>query len=162
MKFEIVINNNFESAFSLVNDRNIYGTFGLISNDLKKEFDVDQEVYFAELNWSKLTKDAFSKKITFEEITKFPFMRRDFSLLIDHEISFDLIKEIAFKTEKKILKHVTLFDVYEGENLPKDKKSYGINFTFQDKNRTLTDIQIDKVMDKLLKNFKQRFEVELR
>ena len=89
-------------------------------------------------------------------------MRRDYSLLIDNEISFDLIKEIAFKTEKRILKHVTLFDVYEGENLPKDKKSYGINFTFQDKNRTLTDIQIDKVMDKLLKNFKQRFEVELR
>ena len=162
LKFEVVINNNFESAFSLVNDRNIYGTFGLISNDLKKEFDVDQEVYFAELNWSKLTKDAFSKKITFEEITKFPFMRRDFSLLIDHEISFDLIKEIAFKTEKKILKNVTLFDVYEGGNLPRDKKSYGINFTFQDKNRTLTDLQIDKVMDKLLKNFKQRFEVELR
>ena len=162
LKFDVVINNNFETAFSLVNDRSIYGTFGLISDDLKKEFNVDQEVYFTELNWSKLSKDAFSKKITFEEIAKFPFMRRDYSLLIDNEISFDLIKEIAFKTEKRILKHVTLFDVYEGENLPKGKKSYGINFTFQDKNRTLTDIQIDKVMDKLLKNFKQRFELELR
>ena len=89
-------------------------------------------------------------------------MRRDFALLLDQEVKFESLQEIAFNTERKILNSVSLFDVYEGKNLPKGKKSYGINFTFQDKNRTLTDKQVDKVMQKLLKNFKDKFQVELR
>jgi phenylalanyl-tRNA synthetase beta chain len=114
------------------------------------------------LNWDKLTQNAFSKNIQFEEIAKFPFVRRDFALLVDQEVAFEELQMVAFKTERKILSAVTLFDVYEGKNLPKGKKSYGISFTFQDKNKTLTDKQVDKIMDKLLKNFKEGFQAELR
>ena len=129
---------------------------------MKKEFGIEQEVYLAELNWSQLTQDAFSKSIQFEEIAKFPQMSRDFALLLDQDVAFEALKELAFKTERKILNSVTLFDFYEGKNLPKGKKSYGINFTLQDKNKTLTDKQVDKVMEKLLKNFKESFKAELR
>ena len=162
LQFEITSNTHFETAFSLVYHRKTYGTFGLVSSNLKKEFGIEQEVYLAELNWSQLTQDAFSKSIQFEEIAKFPQMSRDFALLLDQDVAFEALKELAFKTERKILNSVTLFDFYEGKNLPKGKKSYGINFTFQDKNKTLTDKQVDKVMEKLLKNFKESFKAELR
>jgi len=162
LQFEIISNTHFETAFSLVYHRKTYGTFGLVSSNLKKEFGIEQEVYLAELNWSQLTQDAFSKSIQFEEIAKFPQMSRDFALLLDQDVAFEALKELAFKTERKILNSVTLFDFYEGKKLPKGKKSYGINFTFQDKNKTLTDKQVDKVMEKLLKNFKEGFKAELR
>lgn len=162
LQFEAVEDPRFEMVFSLVHHRKKYGIFGLIAAQLKNGFGIDQEVYTAELNWGLLCRDAFSKPILFEEVTKFPSMRRDFALLIDQEVSFEALQEIAFKTERKILKSVSLFDVYEGKNLPNRKKSYGINFTFLDKNKTLTDKQVDKVMEKLLKNFKNAFDVELR
>jgi phenylalanyl-tRNA synthetase beta chain len=82
--------------------------------------------------------------------------------MLDQDVAFKELQEIAFKIEQKILKCVTLFDVYEGKNIPEGKKSYGINFTFQDRNKTLTDKQVDKVMEKILKNFKKNFQVELR
>lgn len=162
LQFEAVEDPRFEMVFSLVHHRKKYGIFGLIAAQLKNGFGIDQEVYTAELNWGLLCRDAFSNPILFEEVTKFPSMRRDFALLIDQEVSFEALQEIAFKTERKILKSVSLFDVYEGKNLPNRKKSYGINFTFLDKNKTLTDKQVDKVMEKLLKNFKNAFDVELR
>jgi len=95
-------------------------------------------------------------------VAKFPLMRRDFALLIDKNVSFQSLKDTAYKTERKILQDVNLFDVYEGKNLPKDKKSYGISFTFQDKNKTLTDKQVERVMEQLLQNFKSQFGAELR
>jgi len=162
LQFEVVNSPHFEIAFSLMSNQKHYGIFGLISSELKNEFGIAQEVYLAELNWSELANNAFSKPILFEAIAKFPSMRRDFALLLDQEVTFQALQEIAYNTERKILKSVSLFDVYEGDKLPKGKKSYGINFTFQDKNRTLTDKQVDKVMEKLLKNFKENFQVELR
>jgi phenylalanyl-tRNA synthetase beta chain len=89
-------------------------------------------------------------------------MRRDFALLIDEEVTFEALKNTAQKTERKILKDIQLFDVYEGKNLPKCKKSYGISFVFQDQNKTLTDKQVDKVMEKLKQNFRWEFMAELR
>ena len=89
-------------------------------------------------------------------------MRRDFALLLDQEVSFEALKTIALNTERKILISVQLFDVYEGKNLPKGKKSYGISFTFQDKNKTLTDKQVDKIMEKLQQNFSKELKAELR
>jgi phenylalanyl-tRNA synthetase beta chain len=149
-------------AFALIHHKQVYGNFGLVAAELNNQFGIDQDVYVAELNWDKLTQNAFSKNIQFEEIAKFPFVRRDFALLVDQEVAFEELQMVAFKTEQKILSAVTLFDVYEGKNLPKGKKSYGISFTFQDKNKTLTDKQVDKIMDKLLKNFKEGFQAELR
>ena len=135
---------------------------GLISNELLKKFNIEQEVYCIELNWQQLAKDALSETIHYQEIAKFPTVSRDFALLVDQNVQFEDLQKLAFKTERKILKSVTLFDVFEGKSLAKGKKSYGINFNFQDQNKTLTDKQVDKVMEKLFQNFKKDFEAELR
>jgi phenylalanyl-tRNA synthetase beta chain len=161
-EFEALNSPQFDMAFALMYNEQVYGRFGLISAELNNRFGIDQDVYIAELNWDKLTQNSFSKNIQFEEVAKFPSVRRDFALLVGEEVTFNELEIVAFKTERKILTAVTLFDVYEGKNLPQGKKSYGINFTFQDKNKTLTDKQVDKIMDKLLKNFKEDFQAELR
>ena len=160
--FDETVASHFDLAFSLEINAKKYGHFGIVSSTLRNQFGIDQEVYFAELNWEELTKHAFSKPIIYEEVAKFPLMRRDFALLIDKNVSFQSLKDTAYKTERKILQDVNLFDVYEGKNLPKDKKSYGISFTFQDKNKTLTDKQVERVMEQLLQNFKSQFGAELR
>ena len=160
--FDKTVASHFDLAFSLEINAKKYGHFGIVSSTLRNQFGIDQEVYFAEMNWEELTKHAFSKPIIYEEVAKFPLMRRDFALLIDKNVSFQSLKDTAYKTERKILQDVNLFDVYEGKNLPKDKKSYGISFTFQDKNKTLTDKQVERVMEQLLQNFKSQFGAELR
>ena len=160
--FDETVASHFDLAFSLEINAKKYGHFVIVSSTLRNQFGIDQEVYFAELNWEELTKHAFSKPIIYEEVAKFPLMRRDFALLIDKNVSFQSLKDTAYKTERKILQDVNLFDVYEGKNLPKDKKSYGISFTFQDKNKTLTDKQVERVMEQLLQNFKSQFGAELR
>ena len=160
--FDETVASHFDLAFSLEINAKKYGHFGIVSSTLRNQFGIDQEVYFAELNWEELTKHAFSKPIIYEEVAKFPLMRRDFALLIDKNVSFQSLKDTAYKTERKILQDVNLFDVYEGKNLPKDKKSYWISFTFQDKNKTLTDKQVERVMEQLLQNFKSQFGAELR
>jgi len=114
------------------------------------------------LNWGDLIEKVYDQPLRFEEITKFPLVRRDFALLLDEVISFEALREMALKTDRKILKEVRLFDVYEGKNLEKGKKSYGLSFTFQDKNKTLTDKQVDKVMDKLKQNFEKEYGAQLR
>lgn len=162
VQFEGVENDIFELGFGMTYNKKSYGIMGLISNELLKKFNIEQEVYCIELNWQQLAKDALSETIHYEEIAKFPSVSRDFALLVDQNVQFEDLQKLAFKTERKILKSVTLFDVFEGKSLPKGKKSYGINFNFQDQNKTLTDKQVDKVMEKLLQNFKKDFEAELR
>lgn len=162
VQFEAVDNKLFDSGFVLRYNKKEYGVLGLISNALLSEFSIEQEVYCVELNWQQLTTDALSRTIQYEEIAKFPSVSRDFALLVAQEVQFEDLQKLAFKTEQKILKSVTLFDVFEGKSLPKGKKSYGINFNFQDRNKTLTDKQVDKVMDKLLQNFKKNFDATLR
>jgi phenylalanyl-tRNA synthetase beta chain len=100
--------------------------------------------------------------LTYEEVAKYPIVKRDFALLLDESISFEDLQKVALNTNKKILKEVRLFDVFEGKTLDKGKKSYGLSFTFQDKNKTLTDKQVDKVMKELQKNFEQEFDSKLR
>jgi len=162
VQFEGVENEIFEFGFAMTYNKKSYGIMGLISNELLKKFNIEQEVYCIELNWQQLAKDALSETIHYEEIAKFPSVSRDFALLVDQIVQFEDLQKLAFMTERKILKSVTLFDVFEGKSLPKGKKSYGINFNFQDQNKTLTDKQVDKVMEKLLQNFKKDFEAELR
>ena len=107
-------------------------------------------------------KTALRKPTYFKDLPKFPSIKRDFALLLNKEITFEEIEEISLKTERKILKSVELFDVYSGDKLPSGKKSYGVSFNFQDKNRTLTDKHVDKIMKKLEKNFVENFNAELR
>jgi phenylalanyl-tRNA synthetase beta chain len=152
----------FDIAFELIHRKNSYGYFGLISKKLKETYSVDEDVYIADLDWNKITEKAFLNPLKYEDVPRFPVMKRDFALLIDKEVSFESLENISYKTERKILKSVQLFDVFQDEKLPKEKKSYGITFTFQDQNKTLTDKHIDKIMEKLKGNFIKEFNAELR
>ena len=162
LQFESTKHDHFDQAFNLVYRKKSFGVMGLLSKKVVAHFEIDQEVYYAELDWQALLKKSFSEGVTFEEISKYPIMRRDFALLVDEATPFEELQKTALQTEQKILKEVHLFDVYQGKNLPKGKKSYGLSFSFQDNKKTLTDPQVDKVMEKLKTNFEKQFGAELR
>jgi phenylalanyl-tRNA synthetase beta chain len=138
------------------------GTLGIVNRQHCKAFDIDSEVYFAELSWTLLMKEAKKNKVSFREISRFPAVKRDLALLLDKHIQFEEIEKIANESEKKLLKEVSLFDVYEGKNLPSGKKSYAVSFYLQDEDRTLTDKQIDTIMKKLQTNLEQKLGAQLR
>src|SRR5690606_13678802 len=134
---------------------------GVVKKQVLKHFDIKQEVFFADFNWSAVIK-VVSAKIKFTEIAKFPEVRRDLALLVDQEVSFQNIYAIARQTEKSLLTDISLFAVYEGQNLPEGKKSYAVSFILQDNTTTLTDGQIDKIMDKIRQNLKTQTGAQLR
>ncbi|MEG1563265.1 MAG: phenylalanine--tRNA ligase subunit beta, partial [Bacteroides sp.] len=136
--------------------------FGVVAKKQLKAFDIDNEVYYADLNWNELMKAIRSVKVSYSEISKFPAVKRDLALLIDKSIQFAEIEKIAYETEKKLLKEVELFDVYEGKNLEEGKKSYAVSFLLQDETQTLTDKMIDKIMSKLVKNLEEKLQAKLR
>jgi phenylalanyl-tRNA synthetase beta chain len=136
--------------------------FGFVKNDVLQKFQINQDVLYAEMNFSLFANLVKKNNIRFKEIPKFPQVRRDFALLIDDHVSFDALKKIALDTEKNILNAVQLFDVYQGNNLPEGKKSYGVSFYFQDPKKTLTDKYVDKIMQKLQKQFESQVGAELR
>jgi phenylalanyl-tRNA synthetase beta chain len=136
--------------------------FGVVTKKLLKAFDIDNEVYYADLNWKELMKAIKSVKVSYTELSKFPAVKRDLALLIDRSVTFAEIEKIAYDTEKKLLKEVSLFDVYEGKNLDAGKKSYAVSFLLQDENQTLNDKTIDKVMSKLIKNLEDKLGARLR
>ena len=135
--------------------------FGIVKKSILKHFGIKQEVFYADFDWDTILK-KISTKIKYVEIPKYPEVRRDLALLIDKNITYDSIYNIARQTEKALLKDINLFDVYEGENLPEGKKSYALSFTIQDSSKTLTDVQIDKIMSKLQKNFETELGASLR
>lgn len=135
---------------------------GIVSKDILKIFDIKDEVFYADILWDEALALSADRSIKFDEISKFPEVSRDLALLVDKNISFGQIESIAFATEKRLLRRVTLFDVYEGKNLEEGKKSYAVNFILQDNNKTLTDSQIDSIMCKLQKNFEQQFDAKIR
>lgn len=137
--------------------------YGLIDKKILKQFDIDAPVYYAEINLPLLfAKSAKQNKVLFTELPKFPEVKRDLALMIDKNVTFAQIKNIAQKTEKKLLKRISLFDVYEGKNLPEGKKSYAVSFYLQDETKTLQDKQIEKIMEQLISNFKRELGAELR
>lgn len=140
----------------------LLATFGLVGKKIQKAFDIDNEVYYAEINWNELMKATKSVKVNFKELSKFPAVKRDLALLIDKNVQFAEIEKIAYETEKKLLKEVELFDVYEGKNLEAGKKSYAVSFLLQDENATLNDKQIDKIMSKLIANLESKLNAKLR
>lgn len=135
---------------------------GVLSKKVQKGADIDTTVYYAELNWTALMKVIRKQKVEFTEIPKFPTVSRDLALLIDKSVEFAQIEAIARQTEKKLLRKVELFDVYEGDKLPAGKKSYAVNFILQDTEKTMGDKQIDAIMQKLINNLKQKLGAELR
>ncbi len=136
--------------------------FGYVKNNILQKFNINQEVLFAEISFSVLADFVKNNNILYNEIPKFPQIRRDFALLLDDSVSFDALKKTALNTEKNILKAVKLFDVYEGNKLPKGKKSYGVSFYFQDPKKTLTDKYVDIIMKKLQNQFEKKFGAQLR
>jgi phenylalanyl-tRNA synthetase beta chain len=162
LEWQALPHPHFDEAFEISYRKKHLGVFGLISKKLIDSFGIDQEVYMADLNWGDLIELSYSEPLKYNEVSKFPLVRRDFALLIDDNVHFEVLKETALKTDRKILKEVRLFDVYQGKNLEKGKKSYGLSFTFQDNAKTLTDKQVDKVMDKLKQNFEKEFGAQLR
>jgi phenylalanyl-tRNA synthetase beta chain len=151
----------FAEGMALGFGEEILVEFGTIKKNITKYFDIKQEVLFADFNWNAVLK-LLSNRIKFQEIPKYPEVRRDLALLIDEKIAFDDIYKIARQSEKSLLKNIDLFDVYNGQNLPEGKKSYAVSFIIQDNTKTLTDEQIDKIMNKLQKNFETELGAVLR
>ena len=135
---------------------------GIIAKKLQKQFGLDAPVFYAELNWTALMKVIKKNEVLYTEVPKFPAVSRDLALLVDNSVEFAQIEQIARQTEKKLLKKVELFDVYEGDKLPAGKKSYAVNFILQDEEKTMGDKQIDAIMQKLIANIKKQLNAELR
>ncbi|MGN0035721.1 MAG: phenylalanine--tRNA ligase subunit beta [Bacteroidaceae bacterium] len=135
---------------------------GIVARKQLKRFDIDADVFYADLNWKELMKASRSAKVNFKELSKFPAVKRDLALLLDKQVPFADIEKIAFDTEKKLLREVTLFDVYEGKNLEAGKKSYAVSFLLQDETQTLNEKQIDKIMSKLIANLQAKLNAKLR
>lgn len=145
---------------SILNNKCV-ARLGVVSKQLLKKFDIDKQVFFAEIYWDVLLAN-YRQKVQYKELPQFPSVRRDLALLIDSKVQFEQIKKIAFSTEKKLLKQVSAFDVYEGKGIPAGKKSYAISFLLQDDQKTLTDGQIDNVMNRLIANYQKELGAELR
>ena len=143
-------------------NKKVVAELGIIRKKVTKNFDIDSEVFYADINWSELMRVVRNNKVGYAEISKYPAVKRDLALLIDKSVTFAQIEQIARETEKKLLKNVTLFDVYEGKNLEEGKKSYAVSFTLQDDTQTLNDKQIDKVMSRLMENYEKRLGAKQR
>ena len=161
-KVSPITNDVFSEGISLSKGKTKLVEFGIINKKILKHFGISQEVLYADFNWDNIIDMAQHNDIKFKGIPKYPEVRRDFALLLDHNVMFEDIEKIAMQTEKQLLKDVDLFDVYQGKNLPKGKKSYAVSFTIQDEHKTLTDKQIDKIMNKLQANFEKQLGAELR
>ena len=140
----------------------LLATFGILHKKLLKKAGIENEVYYADLNWKELMKAIKNNAVTYKELSKYPAVKRDLALLLDKNVPFADIEKIAYETDKKLLKSVELFDVYEGKNLEAGKKSYAVSFTLQDENATLNDKQIDKLMGKLVQNLENKLGAKLR
>ncbi len=137
-------------------------SFGAATNADRKQAGVDAAVFYADFDWALLLDTVRKNKIVNKDVPKYPAVRRDLSMLVDEQVTFGDLESIAFKTEKKLLKEVQIFDVYQGDKLPAGKKSYALNFTLQDEEQTLTDKQIDAIMQKIIANLAQTAKAEIR
>lgn len=156
-------NNIFGKALALkARSGKVLCEMGTVCHKLLKKMDIDQEVFYADINWDNVMRAIKKNEVLYHDISKFPSVSRDLALLIDKSVEFEQIEQIAHQTEKKLLKSVELFDVYEGKNLPEGKKSYAVNFILQDETKTLNDKQIEAIMTKLINNLKQKLGAELR
>ena len=135
---------------------------GIVALKILKHFDIEQPVFFADLNWQQLMKLIRSQKVTATDLPKYPAVSRDLALLLDKSVEFAQVEAIAYQTERKLLREVRLFDVYEGKNLPEGKKSYAVNFILQDETKTMGDKQIDAIMQRLIQNLTSQLKAELR
>ena len=163
LKQQAGANDIFAKSLALVdNNGTVVLEFGLVKKALTAAFDISAEVYFADINWTLLMKKTKKHSVNFTEISKFPAVSRDLALLVDKSVEFARIEQIAFAADRKFLKKVTLFDVYEGKNLEAGKKSYAVNFLLQDDTKTMNDKQTDAVMAKIIASLEKQIGAKLR
>ncbi len=164
IKFKITELNNpqFSYGLSFANKNKHLVNFGLVDKAICKKMDVNAEVFYADFNWDNVLSLVGKTKLEFTEIPKFPSVRRDLALLLDKKITYKELEELAYNTERKLLKAVNLFDIYEGDKLEVGKKSYALSFTLLDEEATLNDKQIDNVMQKLIKTYTEKLGATLR
>jgi phenylalanyl-tRNA synthetase beta chain len=148
----------------VIKDRNgkVCAEWGLVKKAITNQLGIQQPVYFAELNWTELMKKTKKQNVLYKELSKFPAVSRDLALLVDKNVEFAAIERAAYQAEKKLLKRVELFDVYEGKNLEPGKKSYAVNFTLQDEQKTMNDKQTDAIMQKIIKMLEKQVGAQLR
>ena len=162
IKNETLACDIFDEAITMTLNGTELVKAGVVSTKLTKAFDIKQEVYFAEIDFDRLVKAAKKHTVKAEELSKFPEVRRDLALLVDKTVTFEQLRDIALATEKKLLKSVTLFDVYEGDKLPEGKKSYALSFILEDKTQTLNDKMIERTMQNLQRQFETRIGAQIR
>ncbi len=151
-----------DTAQQLLLGKNYCGMYGQVNKAILSKFEIKETVYYAELEWHKLLHAVLSHQIKYQPVSKFPSVRRDLALLLDRSHPFKEIRRLARQVDNKLLKEVNLFDVYEGDKVGENKKSYGVSFTFQDHRKTLTDEQVDRIMEKLINTYKEELQAELR
>ncbi|MGB5654476.1 MAG: phenylalanine--tRNA ligase subunit beta, partial [Robiginitalea sp.] len=157
-----VADSRFSEGLELSDNGVSVATFGVVHPAMLKAFDISQPVLYADLNWDALLDRASKANFQYQEISKFPEVKRDFALLLDEQVSYRQLYDLSFKAERSLLKDIQLFDVYKGDKLPEGKKSYAVSFTLLNPEKTLTDKQIDAAMKRLQKNFEQELGAELR
>ena len=140
----------------------VFAEFGLVAKAITGKMDLSQDVYFADIHWTRLMKKVPQKTVNFKELAKFPAVKRDLALLLDKGVEFEQVRQLAEKCDKKLLKSVELFDVYEGKNLPAGKKSYAVSFILQDETKTMSDKAIDAIMQKIITTMQKQLGAELR
>jgi phenylalanyl-tRNA synthetase beta chain len=157
-----LLNDLFEDGYNISIAKKSIVDLGWIRKDVLKEFGIKNNVFYASFDWKLITDISIINKISAKPIPKTQFVRRDFSLLLNKSVTFSDIKALAKSVDKKLLKEVGLFDVYEGKSLPKGKKSYAVNFIFQDAEKTLKDNQVDGIMNSIRKKLEEELGAELR
>ncbi|REJ81666.1 MAG: phenylalanine--tRNA ligase subunit beta [Bacteroidetes bacterium] len=162
LKQEDVSDSRFSYGLQLKSGDEVVLSYGLVRKQILRNFDITNEVFFADINWDQLIRISGKIPVRVSELSKFPSVRRDLSMLINSNVSFSDITSVAGKTERKILKDVNLFDVYQGDKLEKNKKSYAVSFILQNDQQTLTDKEIDKVMEKLMTAFEKELGAQIR
>ena len=162
LRSESIDSDLYADAIALMQGNKRMAEMGVVSPALMRKFDLKQPVYFAEIDFELIVRSAKKQRIAVEELSKFPEVKRDLALLVDKNVTFSELRNIAFATEKKLLKRVTLFDVYEGDKLPEGKKSYALGFTLEDKSQTLNDKVIEKTMNNLQRQLETRAGAQVR
>ena len=162
LKEDEIEDNRFDWAVRVLSGQKEIGVIGKVSASMNKQHELEEDVYFTELQWGDIAKLSAGKKASFSELSKFPMVRRDLALLVDKNVNYSRLEDISRKAGGKLLKNIFLFDVYEGKNLPEGKVSYAIGYELQDTEKTLTDQQVEKVMEKVLKSMESETGATLR
>jgi phenylalanyl-tRNA synthetase beta chain len=162
LKIDSVLNELMSEGLTYSVNSKILVEYGSISGEILKAFDIENPVYFADFSMDNLLIELKNNKVVFAELPKYPEVRRDLALLLDKTVQFNQLRDLAFRSERKLLQSVDLFDVYEGKGVPEGKKSYAISYILRDDEKTLNDKQIEKIMQKLVSTYERELGAQLR